>query len=144
MKKTLIFGLFLLSTVVFSHMHGDYGGNDYMRGGYGPGMGMYQTLTPEQQKELNLLENEIYRVRSRYMVDIQTKQFEIERLMLQDNVDWKKVERLNQEVAMLQANMTTEIMKHQKQISDITGYNYMPGMQNMGRGYNHGGGWGRW
>jgi len=144
MKKTLIFGLLLLSTVVFSHMHGGYGGYNHMSGGYGAGMGMYQTLTPEQQKELNLLENEIYRIRSGYMVDIQAKQFEIERLMLQDNVDWKKVERLNQEIAKLQANMATEIMKKQKLISDITGYNYMHGMQNMGRGYNYGGGWDRW
>lgn len=140
MKKILILGLIFISTVVFSHMYGGYG---HMQGGYGmqgsyrSGSGMYQTLTPEQQEKLNLLENELYKTRSVYIADIQTKQLEIERLMLQDNVDWKKVERLNEEISKLQAKMATETMKHQKQITDITGDNYyMHG--NMRRDYNYG------
>ncbi len=132
--------MILISTVVFSYMFGGYGhmrGGYGMQGGYGPGPGMYQTLTPEQQEKLNLLENDIYKTRHLYMTDIRTKQLEIERLMLQDNIDWKKVEKLNEEIAKLHAKMATETMKHQKQIVDITGNDYYMHW-NMRQGYNYG------
>ncbi len=140
MKKILILGLVLISTVVFSHMYGGYGHmrSGYgMQGGHGTGSRMYQTLTPDQQEKLNLLENELYKTRSLYMTDIQTKQLEVERLILQDNVEWKKVEKLNEEISRLRAKMATETMKHQKKIADIAGNDYyMHG--NMRQGHNYG------
>ena len=62
------------------------------------------------------------------MIKVQSKNLEVERLMLEDGVEWEKVEKLNEDIARLQGEMRTESMKYYKDISDITGYEYMPGM----------------
>ena len=52
--------------------------------------------TPEMQKN---------------MIDIEQKELDIKKAMLEDKVDWSKVEKLNKEIGEMRANMQTEIMK---------------------------------
>ena len=54
--------------------------------------------TPEMQKN---------------MIDIEQKQLDIRKAMLDDKVDWSKVEKLNKEIGEIRAKMQTEMMKNQ-------------------------------
>ncbi|MCQ8211235.1 hypothetical protein NON08_01455 [Cetobacterium somerae] len=52
--------------------------------------------TPEMQKN---------------MIDIEQKELDIKKAMLDDKVDWNKVEKLNKEIGEIRAKMQTEMMK---------------------------------
>ncbi|MEG0235480.1 MAG: hypothetical protein ACRDCE_22065 [Cetobacterium sp.] len=54
--------------------------------------------TPEMQKN---------------MIDIEQKELDIKKAMLDDKVDWSKVEKLNKEIGEIRAKMQTEMMKNQ-------------------------------
>ena len=72
-----------------------------MSGGMGKKMMMknnMMTMTPEMQKN---------------MIDIEQKQLDIKKAMLDDKVDWSKVEKLNKEIGEIRAKMQTEMMKNQ-------------------------------
>ena len=43
-------------------------------------------------------------------------------MMNEDKIDWVKVEKINGEIADIQAKMRTESMKFNRQAYDITGY----------------------
>ena len=135
MRKILSFigGLFLILIIVFIFMHfsmrryfhrgsGYYGGH-MMRPGYsGQMMGYdrsymhmitdgYQKLTPEEGKRYLKTREETLRVYVEYEVDISKKQIEIERELLKENPDWGKVQKLNDEIALMESKAKTEIMK---------------------------------
>lgn len=52
--------------------------------------------TPEMQKS---------------MIDIEQKELDIKKEMLEDKVDWSKVEKLNKEIAQIKADIQTKVMK---------------------------------
>lgn len=52
--------------------------------------------TPEMQKS---------------MIDIEQKELDIKKEMLEDKVDWNKVEKLNKEIAQIKADIQTKVMK---------------------------------
>ena len=54
--------------------------------------------TPEMQKN---------------MIDIEQKQLDIKKAMLDDKVDLNKIEKLNKEIGEIRAKMQTEMMKNQ-------------------------------
>ncbi len=121
MKKLLVVGMLIASVAAYT----SYG---HMYEGREGRVASYQELTPEQEENLSVLEQKVYRSRRQYMTEMQSKRLEVERLMLEDGVEWKKVEKLNEDIARLQGKMKTESMKYYKDISDITGYKYMSGM----------------
>jgi Spy/CpxP family protein refolding chaperone len=53
-------------------------------------------MTPEMQKN---------------MIDIEQKELDIRKAMLDDKVDWNKVEKLNKEIGEIRAKMQTDMMK---------------------------------
>ena len=61
--------------------------------------------TPEMQKN---------------MIDIEQKQLDIKKAMLDDKVDWNKVEKLNKEIGEIRAKMQTEMMKNQYEMMKAT------------------------
>lgn len=133
MRKILSFigGLFLILIIVFIFMHfnmrrsfygrsGYYGGN-MMRPGYHmmgynrPYMHMgidgYQKLTPEEGKRYLRNREKTLKVYVDYEVDISRKQLEVERELLKENPDWEKIEKLNDEIALMESKAKTEVMK---------------------------------
>ena len=70
-----------------------------MSGGMGKKMmkNNMMNMTPEMQKD---------------MIDIQQKELDIKKEMLENKVDWNKVEKLNKEVGEIRAKMQTEMMKN--------------------------------
>lgn len=57
---------------------------------------MMMYATPEMQKN---------------MIDIEQKELDIKKAMLEDKVDWNKVDKLNKEIGEIRAKMQTEMMK---------------------------------
>jgi hypothetical protein len=55
-------------------------------------------------------------------------------MMNEDKIDWVKVEKINGEIADIQARMRTESMKFNRQAYDITGYEHMNRMSGV-RGF---------
>ncbi|WP_320046442.1 hypothetical protein [uncultured Ilyobacter sp.] len=93
-----------------SHMMG----YSYDEGPYRTGymsMHRFQQLTPEEGKEYLKIKEESFKVYSKYGLDINKKQLELEAELLKKSPDWKKVENLNNEIASLEAKVRTEIMK---------------------------------
>lgn len=117
MKKTLlVLGvLAILSTSVYSYRGYGYGGGCIGQnyGGMGRGSGYhmgaqnsrYHNLSPEQQQEYLAIYN-------KYSIEIQQKRLDIEKELLNEKPNWKKIEKLNEEMAKLEAQMRTEHMKN--------------------------------
>jgi|GEM_PF-2535589 len=92
-----------------SHMMG-YSYESPYRDDYMP-MHRFQQLTPEEGKEYLKIKEESFKVYSNYGLEINKKQIQLERELLKEGPDWKKVENLNNEIALLEAKVRTEIMK---------------------------------
>ena len=140
MRKILSFigALFLILVLVFLFMsfgmrkafnggHG-YFGDRMMKSGYSSNMMMYnfgdgqyrdgymhmqrfQRLTAEEGEVYLKIKEESFKVYSKYGIDINRKQLELEAELLKENPDWSKVENLNEEIGSLEAKVKTEIMK---------------------------------
>lgn len=132
MKKLMIAGLMVLSITALGRSYNGEAGR-----GYHGNTAVYESLNEDQKAELNTLRDKAYAERQKYANEIQMKKLEVERLVIEDEVDWNKVEKLNGEIAELQAEMRTESLKYRKEASDITGYDHGMGMGSRGH-MNHG------
>lgn len=133
MKKLLIAGLLVVSVGLFARSYNNfYHMHDYER----YETEIYQNLTPEQSEKLSALEKETSNIRRKYALEIQTKNLEVQRIMIEDKIDWEKVEKINGEIAYTQAKMRTESMKFNRKAYEITGYEHRNGMTEFcgGRG----------
>ncbi|WP_297596152.1 hypothetical protein [uncultured Cetobacterium sp.] len=120
MKKLLFVGTFIMSALTFSAnttteetqnmMHGKMMSctsencsmmNEGKMGNKGKMMDNHMmNMTPEMQKEMqkdNIL--------------IKEKNLEVQKAMLENKVDWSKIEKLNKESAEIKANLKTKMMK---------------------------------
>ncbi|WP_319370670.1 hypothetical protein [uncultured Ilyobacter sp.] len=93
-----------------SHMMGYSYDDGAYRDGY-MRMHRFQQLTHEEGKEYLKIKEESFKVYSKYGIDINKKQLELEAELLKENPEWGKVEDLNQEIGALEAKVRTEIMK---------------------------------
>ena len=100
MKKALLIGSIVLTLGAVTFARGGYGmgGNGGMMGGGCGGYG-YMNSNPEAQQT---------RIR------IQEKNLEIRKETVKANPDWKKVEKLNSEIATEQAKLRTEMQKYMR------------------------------
>jgi len=89
--------------------HMGYRGNGYPMGYRG---NEYNTLTTEQQQEYLQVREQNIGVYNKYSIDIQQKRLDVERELLNEKPDWKKIGKLNEEIAKLEAQMKTEQMKN--------------------------------
>jgi len=129
MKKLLVLlgALAIISTT--SLAWGGYGNNGGGRGtgcgGFGFFSGMrngwhhmtgrgydYSQATPEDQRAYIDARERNLEVYNKYSVEISQKQLDVERELLEEKPDWKKIGKLNEEIARLQAQARTEQMKN--------------------------------
>ncbi|NME36158.1 MULTISPECIES: hypothetical protein [Fusobacterium] len=107
MKKQILAGLFILSTIALAHptrVHGtpkytknyEYFHHEGFKGGK-----MFNCLTPQLQKEFR-----------RTNLDIREKEIQVKKLLLDDKIDWNKVEDLNKEIALERAQLKTKLQKY--------------------------------
>ncbi|WP_320047972.1 hypothetical protein [uncultured Ilyobacter sp.] len=87
-------------------------GPGYHRGTYEDDIYMPQRrLTPEEEKAYMKIREENLKIYSQYGRSIGRKQLEIETELLNDSPDWKKIQKLNDEIAALESKLKTELMK---------------------------------
>jgi len=123
MKKTaLILGTFIIISTTslawggYGHQGGGcgYGFWGRMSNGWhqmtGRGHNYRQGNVEDERAYLEAREKstEIY---NKYGVEINQKQLEVERELLEEKPNWKKVSKLNEEIAVLQAKAKTEMMR---------------------------------
>lgn len=129
MKKnlSLLGALFLILLLLFAGMRRcfygrpGYYGNPMMRPGYYSGhmMGygryedeyMHIDMTSEEGKKHLKVREQSLRVYSKYGFEINKKQLELDAELLKENPDWEKVQKINDEIALLESKMKTEILK---------------------------------
>lgn len=127
MKKLIIISSFIISAISFAApnnsaapqgqkppMHNEMMDFPSVSGGkkeFNKMKAMFSKLTPETKKEVQ-----------KYMIDIEQKELDVKKLLLNDKVDWDKVGELNKEVGDIRAKIQTEFMKahyeFMKEISD--------------------------
>lgn len=118
MKKLLFIGTFMISALAFSADAAPKNTQDMMHGkmmkceacpmmesdqmmGQNQMMGKnMMNVTPEMQKEMQ-----------KEMILIKEKNLEIQKEMLENKVDWSKIEKLNKEIGDIKAGMQTKMMK---------------------------------
>ena len=123
MKKTvLILGAFIaISTTSLA-----WGGYGHQGGGCGHGFwsGMsnrwhHMTSRGHSYRQGDIEDERAYlearekssEVYNKYGVKIDQKQLEVERELLEEEPNWNKISKLNEEIAILQARARTEMMK---------------------------------
>lgn len=129
MKKILsiIGALFLMLLLLFAGVrrffYGGYNyyGNPMIRPGYYRshmmGYGrfedayMHMDITSEEWKNYIKVREQKLRVYSKYGLDISKKQLELDAELLKEDPDWEKVQKINDEIALLESKVKTEILK---------------------------------
>lgn len=133
MKKTLLVlgAIAVLSTATYSFRGYSYGscpfGGDRMgrnsgyhmdsngmgrNNGYHMNRGGYNNLSPEEQQKFLEAREKNSEIYNKYSLDIQQKRLDVERELLNEKPDWKKIEKLNGDIAELEAKARTEMMKN--------------------------------
>ena len=129
MKKYFLIGSFIISTFTFAASHDSHQNhsqqnmmNDNMpammqsQGTDCPKCNMMQNMTqmPGWKADKKMMKsNMMYATpeMQKNMIDIEQKELDIKKAMLDDKVDWNKVEKLNKEIGEIRAKMQTEMMK---------------------------------
>jgi Spy/CpxP family protein refolding chaperone len=120
MKKKIIIGLAIISALSFGATNN--AGNNQTNGQ----RGMYQNqmmgnLSESQQTELKKVMVERREGEYKKSLDMRTKQLELEKLLAEDKVNWKSVEKINKEISDMRAKQSLEGMKFRKGIEDKYG-----------------------
>ncbi|MDX8335253.1 hypothetical protein [Candidatus Cetobacterium colombiensis] len=124
MKKYVLICSLILSALTFGATNSDY--EDSVDGSSGNNMPMMQThhnnsspCNMMQQMPGWKADKKMMKSRMMYMtpemqknmIDIEQKELDIRKAMLDDKVDWNKVEKLNKEIGEIRAKMQTDMMK---------------------------------
>jgi hypothetical protein len=131
MKKKIIIGLLMVSALSFGATTSTTSTN-FQRGNNGNYM--MSQLSEKQQTEF-AKEMQVRRD-SRYKegLEVRTKQLELEKLLVEDKVNWKSVEKINKEVYAMKAEQSFEGMKYRKDMEDK--YGVSMGHRGSGSGKN--------
>jgi hypothetical protein len=116
MKKKIIIGLLMVSALSFGAMNNN---SNSIRGKYHNQMisQLSEKQKQELMKEMQARREENYKEG----LNIKTKQIELEKLLVEDKVNWKSVEKLNKEISEMQAKQRLERMKYKKSVEDKYG-----------------------
>jgi Spy/CpxP family protein refolding chaperone len=132
MKKKIVIGLLVISALSFGAIKNTGNFNNGQSGRYHDQM--MSQLSEKQQDELT---KDMLKEREKNYkegLELKTKQLELEKLLAEDKVNWKSVEKVNKEVALEQADQRLERMKYRKSIEDK--YGITMGHRGMGNGNN--------
>lgn len=122
MKKILlVLGVFVILSTISLSRNGNsgYGGNGCMGSGFFGNVrtGWHQMMGGGyrhnmDEEEYQMIREENSKIYNTYGLEIKQKQLEVERELLEEKPDWKKIEKLNGEIAGLEGSARTEIMKN--------------------------------
>jgi len=121
MKKKIIVGLLMVSALSFG------AGNNNTRDTNNSGQrGTYHTqmmnnLSEKQQTELTKTMEDRREANYKKGLDIRSKQLELEKLLAEDKVNWKSVERVNKQISDMKAKQRLDGMKFRSDIEDKYG-----------------------
>ncbi|MGL4534087.1 MAG: hypothetical protein ACRCUA_03390 [Fusobacteriaceae bacterium] len=107
MKKLLMIGVLAISAVGFAAGNGNGGRNGMGRTG---NVSHFNNQTNRQGNLINLTTEQRETI-TKERITMDEKKLEIRKLMVTSNPDWKKVEKLNLELATLKAKSKTQMMK---------------------------------
>ncbi|BBD08934.1 zinc resistance-associated protein [Desulfovibrio ferrophilus] len=113
-----------LSAMAFAYGPGMGPGNG--RGGCG-GYGPAQTLTPEQQEKLDILQKEYFSKTQSLRQEVYAKHMELEALLAAKDADAAKVDEVTKRLVDLKGRMFEQRVEFRKQLKEL-------GIQNYGRG----------
>ena len=149
MKKKIIVGLLMVSALSFGAMKSNLGdmNNNGQRGSNHTQM--MNNLSEKQQTELTKMMEDRREANYKKSLDMRSKELELEKLLAEDKVNWKSVERVNNQISDMKADQRLESMKFRSNVEDeygiSMGHKGMKGnrgkhMKNghMGNGMNNG------
>ncbi|MGM0508639.1 MAG: hypothetical protein ACQERZ_05675 [Fusobacteriota bacterium] len=140
MKKLLVGMLMLISVGVFAHgVRGNFDGQRQSNKNFSQRGTMrredfdqrpnqrYEELTEKQQEELEELRKKIRDANDELILDLKSNNLEIQRLMIEDEINWIKVEKLLEEKAELEIKLELSRLKHREEVKEIIGEDFPMG-----------------
>jgi len=121
MKKKIIVGLLMVSALSFGAGNNNTKNinNNGQRVSYHTQM--MDNLSENQQTELTKMMEDRREANYKKGLDIRSKQLELEKLLSEDKVNWKSVERVNKQISDMKANQRLDGMKFRSDIEDKYG-----------------------
>ncbi|MCS5420816.1 MULTISPECIES: Spy/CpxP family protein refolding chaperone [Psychrilyobacter] len=116
MKKKIIIGLLMVSALSFGAGNIN---NSGQRGFYHTQI--MNNLSEKQQTELTEMMQDRREANYKKSLDIRSKQLELEKLLAEDKVNWKSVERVNKQISDMKAKQRLEGMKFRSNVEDKYG-----------------------
>ncbi|MCI6152727.1 hypothetical protein [Fusobacterium perfoetens] len=107
MKKQILAGLFILSTIALAHPTKIQGTHKYKKQ-----FECSQYSNFKSKKMSNCLSPELQKEVKKTNLEIQEKEIQVKRLILEEKIDWNKVEELNKEIALERAKLKTKMQKY--------------------------------
>ena len=118
MKKKIIIGLLMVSALSFGAVNNNTNNNS-QRGSYHNQM--MSNLSEKQQTELTNMMKDRREVNYKKGLDMRSKQLELEKLLAEDKVNWKNVEKVNKQISDMKGKQRLENMKFRSNIEDKYG-----------------------
>lgn len=121
MKKYVLVCSFIISAFTFAASHDNH--QNHVQQNTMNDMPMMQSQNNNCPKCKKMMKNNMMNTTpemQKNMIDIEQKQLDIKKAMLDDKVDWNKVEKLNKEIGEIRAKMQTEMMKNQYEMMKAT------------------------
>ena len=118
MKKKIIIGLLMVSALSFGATNNNMNNNN-QRGTYHNQM--ISNLSEKQQTELTNMMQDRREANYKKGLDTRSKQLELEKLLAEDKVNWKSVERVNKQISDMKAEQRLDGMKFRSNVEDKYG-----------------------
>ena len=93
----------------------------------------FTKLTDEQKSEIEKILKKYSPDKKKIMIEIREKEIAVDKLMIEEKIDWAKVEKALTETAVSHSKMRLIQMKEQKEISQVTGEEMFGRMEDIGR-----------
>ena len=123
-KKALILGL-ILSTAAFGFQRPDYDERDHhkkFREVKEQRLELFENLSQEQKESIKELRSENFKKNSKLKLSIDEKMLKIRRYMMEDNVEWPKIEKLTKEIGILEGKVEYNNLRNRYEINKMAGF----------------------
>jgi len=120
MKKKIIVGLLMVSALSFGAGNNMKNTNNGGQRGFNHTQ-MMDKLSESQQTELTKVMEDRRDANYKKGLDIKSKELELEKLLTEDKINWKSVERVNKQVSDMKAKQRLEGMKFRNEIKNKYG-----------------------
>ncbi len=135
MKRILlVLGVLIVSALLFARGsgRGQSGRGDYYHRGYMMEEYAERKLSDNDYKKFEAMQNKHFQENEKLLIEIRAKNLEMERLTIQDKVDWEKVNKLNSEKYRLMEKLDGNRLRYREEIrktfgDDFIGEGYMRG-----------------